>query len=73
MNVTVLVASFPFVPVVVAVIVIAIFVTVVVVKRNSDRDAALRIETEHAQRVAEDAKCITPAAAQPKAKRKPRK
>lgn len=73
MNVTVLVASFPFVPVVVAVIIIAIFVTVVVTVRNADRDAALRAETENARRVAEDAKCVAPAAAQPKPKRRPKK
>jgi hypothetical protein len=42
-------------------------------RKNTRRDAALKAETEHAQRVAEEAKCVTPAAAMPKAKRKVRK
>jgi hypothetical protein len=41
--------------------------------RRNKRAAALRAETEHARRVAEEAKNVTPAAAQPHAKRKPRK
>jgi hypothetical protein len=40
---------------------------------RNGRAAALRAEVEHAQRVAEEAKCVTPAAAQPKPKRKVRK
>ena len=42
-------------------------------RKNTRRDAALKAETEHAQRVAEEAKCVTPAVVQPKAKRKVRK
>lgn len=63
MNVTILVVL----------TIIAIIVAVLVSKRNAERDAALRAETERAQRVAEDAKCVIPAAVQPKAKRRPRK
>jgi hypothetical protein len=42
-------------------------------RKNTRRDAALKAEVERAQRVAEEAKCITPAAAQLKPKRRPRK
>ena len=40
-------------------------------RKNTRRKAALKAEVE--QRVAEDAKCVTPAATQPKAKRKVRR
>lgn len=42
-------------------------------RKNTRRDAALKAETEHAQRVAEEAKCVAPAAAMSKARRRPRK
>ena len=57
----------------VVVAVLAIFVAVLVTRANARRDAALRAETEHARQVAEEAKCVTPPAAQPKAKRKTRR
>lgn len=44
-----------------------------VLDARNGRAAALRAEVEHARRVAEEAKCVTPAAAQPKPKRKVRK
>lgn len=61
-------------------IILAFFSAIVIVvallwvlDARNGRAAALRAEVEHAQRVAEDAKCIAPAAAQPKAKRNQRK
>lgn len=68
-----LIALYPVVPIVLAVVVVAILVAIIVAVRNAERDASLRAETERAHRVAEDAKCVTPAAAQSKAGRKVRK
>lgn len=69
----ILLASLHVVPIVVAVAIVVAFVTVIMATKRAEHAAALCAEVERAQRVADDAKCVTPAAAQPRATRRVRK